>query len=479
MSSAEPSTSSIADQWASIPVDVINAARLADEALQLANQDTALENALNEMASVRGFVGDPSQILGSPATKHGEIAEVVEVGVRRARDVLVGENPTATFEGVGRTAPSDYLIDGIDVQSKFHNGANNSLSAVLKHMEQYKNFGRDGSYYHLPKDQHEQILRILNGDTSGMSDKSVRAVLEKVQEIEASTGKAFTEVVRPSLSEYPEVQQGKVIETLDKHERELQDKNEDLKNQIEVDHKPSIEEGLKATSIAAVVGATVGFATASIKKYQKEGKNIFKGDFTTEDWKDVGGSTLTGGAMGAVTGAMVYTLTNCAELSAPLAGAFVSAVKGLGSLTHDYHEGKITIDQLVDGGMLVCTDVALVGLCTAAGQILIPLPVLGAVLGSIVGKVLTQVAAGQIKGLQEAVDKRMSQAMEKLDAAYQAVVTRVTAEFSQLGDLTVAAFDITRNTQLVQASLELARKHGVDEKQLLLDHADLDRYMLD
>ena len=59
----------------------------------------------------------------------------------------------ATFEGVGRTVATDYKVHGVDVQSKYINGANNSLSHVLKHMEDYignyEAFGKDG-YYVIP-----------------------------------------------------------------------------------------------------------------------------------------------------------------------------------------------------------------------------------------------------------------------------------------------------------------------------------------
>ena len=60
----------------------------------------------------------------------------------------------ATKDGVGRTAPEDYRVNGVAVQSKYINGTNNSLSHVLEHLEKYKdiNFGQDGSYYVIPKD---------------------------------------------------------------------------------------------------------------------------------------------------------------------------------------------------------------------------------------------------------------------------------------------------------------------------------------
>ncbi|MGQ4648456.1 hypothetical protein [Lyngbya aestuarii] len=112
----------------------------------LDSQDAAFAKAIEQVAKVRDFVGTPEHILGNNKTKHGEIAEQVEVGIRNARSYLRQQTTNATFDGVGRTAPADYLIDGIQVQSKFINGVSNNLDHVLKHMGKYGNFGRDGSY---------------------------------------------------------------------------------------------------------------------------------------------------------------------------------------------------------------------------------------------------------------------------------------------------------------------------------------------
>lgn len=45
-----------------------------------------------------------------------------------------------TFEGVGRTAPEDYLRNGQMVQSKFYNGSENTLDAVRTHLDKYPDF---------------------------------------------------------------------------------------------------------------------------------------------------------------------------------------------------------------------------------------------------------------------------------------------------------------------------------------------------
>lgn len=92
-------TTSVQDQISSAIVDGINVARLQDEITQLNLQDQCFINSMKHVDQVREFIGTPKNILGSDLTKHGEIAEHVEVGIRNARDALAGDTVRATFEG--------------------------------------------------------------------------------------------------------------------------------------------------------------------------------------------------------------------------------------------------------------------------------------------------------------------------------------------------------------------------------------------
>ncbi len=144
-----------------------------------------LDKALQCVDNVRDFVGSPEHILGNPKTKHGEIAENVDVWFHNADQIMRNRKADATFEGVGRTVATDYKVHGVDVQSKYINGANNSLSHVLKHMEDYignyEAFGKDG-YYVIPKDQYELIQRVLK------DDKEISSKGFFIQSIENSKG---------------------------------------------------------------------------------------------------------------------------------------------------------------------------------------------------------------------------------------------------------------------------------------------------
>jgi uncharacterized membrane-anchored protein YhcB (DUF1043 family) len=465
------------DQISASIIAEVNNTRFQNELAAQLTQDEAFTKAIAQIDKVRAFIGSPEKILGSAATKHGEIAEQTEVGIRNARSAVNQENLTATFKDVGRIAPEDYKIDGIAAQSKFINGANANLDHVLKHMDKYTDFGRDGSYYHIPKDHYETITKVINGDTKGLSTRSINAIQAKVQNIEQESGYTFPEVVKPSNAKYAEVQQGNVHKTLDKHEQEIEQKNQANKDQITHDHRPTLAEAAKATAVAGAVGGAVSFAGGLYAKY-REGKNPFKGELTSNDWKELGVSSLKGAAGGTIAGGSIYLLTSYASLSAPFAGAVVSAGKGISSLFSDYDNGNIDFNEFMNLGMIVCADSAIVGLATVAGQTMIPIPMIGAVIGSIAGKMMAEFITEKDQTLAEKMQQEMTEFINQLDAVQQKVVNQINQEYDRLGKLTEAAFDLKYNQQLLEASITLAQAYHVDNHLIIHNKKQLDDFML-
>ena len=101
--------------------------------------NSSTTNVSHGLDSVREFIDRPGNILGSPATKHGEIAEVAEVALRRSWDTLFERAPSADLHP-DRIGPIDYIVKGADVQSKFYNDVHNSLGGVAGHLDKHPNF---------------------------------------------------------------------------------------------------------------------------------------------------------------------------------------------------------------------------------------------------------------------------------------------------------------------------------------------------
>ena len=194
--------------------------------------------------------------------------------------------------------------------------------------------------------------------------------------------------------------------------------------------------------------------------------------------RDVGLDTLKGAAIGGVSAGAIYTLTNYASMGAPFASALVTATKGVGSLTMSYQRGEIDLDKFTDLGLIVCAESAIVGAMTIAGQTLIPVPVLGALIGSISGKFLVTVAKNLDGKTSQALQAKMDDFNRRLNDIEQRALKRILSEFEALGELTTAAFNVENNRQLLEASITLAQAYGVDKNKIIKNADDLDAFMM-
>ncbi len=470
----------VAATWASL--DAADRANRLAEVIQ--TQDRNFLDAWREMSRVRDFVGSPENILGNPATKHGEIAEQVHVGVRRAIDALYGRTPTATFSGVGRLDPVDYREMGVDIQSKYYNGLRNTLEGVSLHETKYQDFASGGGHYHIPRDQYQQIEQLRQtGQIDGLSEKSANAISGKLNDLQQKTGRSLDELIQPGEGTYAEVQQGRVHDTLDDRENRLAQKNDELKQEAITEHGPSLSGLGSAAAIGAAAGSGVRFGQAIWVKY-RDGKNPFKGEFSTQDWKDVGVAATKGAGGGAVAGSALYALTNSTDLAAPFAGALVSSLMGVGDLLRQYHSGKIDGEQFVELSHVIAADAAIVGLAAMAGQVLIPIPMLGAFVGSLAGKI---VASAIKNGLGMAESKLIARlatyekrAIEQLDEEFRAFIKKLDAYFGSLERLAKVAFDNTVNTDLrLEASIQFAEIVGVPDRHIIRKTDELDAFMME
>ncbi|WP_226679059.1 hypothetical protein [Mesobacillus jeotgali] len=452
-------------------------------------QDINFENALKHMMKMRQFLSDPKIILGSDQTKHGEVAEHLEVNIRNAMAALKGQSDVATFDGVGRTAPEDFILDGIKYQSKFINGTNNTLKHVLDHFDKYQDRSMN---YSIPKDQYKIIEAIRSGQApKGLNDKSIRAILQKIEEIERQTGRTFQDIVKPSISDYTEAQLGKAGETVSKHQDQIVDENQKIQDGIEKDARektksveakkgPSVGEGVKVAGIAAAIAASLNTITVIYGKV-KSGKKIQ--DFDKDDWLEVGLSSAKAGAKGGVTAASIYALTNITSLSTPFAGAVTSAAMGMSSLLADLTKDMISMDEFVTQGQVLCLEAGIAATGGAIGQMLIPIPVLGSIIGTVTANFVWGFAKDKL-GTREQELKQMLNAytdsiLEKVDQAYQDIIKKINDTYARYNSLIEAAFDVDANSAvLAAASVNLAEALGVDERKILKNDADLDAFFL-
>ncbi|MEX6702297.1 hypothetical protein ABS315_22290 [Peribacillus frigoritolerans] len=453
------------------------------------NQNLNFETALNYMMKMRQFLSEPKNILGSEQTKHGEVAEHLEVNVRNAWAAIKGQSEVATFDGVARTAPEDFILDGIKYQSKFINGTNNTLKHVLEHFGKYQDSSMN---YSIPKDQFNIIKAIRLGQApSDLNDKSIRAILQKVEEIERQTGRSFQEIVKPSVSNYSDAQLGTVGETVSKHQDRIVDENQRIQDEIQKDARkktisieakkgPSIDEGIKVAASGAAITASLNMITIIYSKV-KNGKKIQ--DFDKDDWKEIGISSAQVGTKGGVTAGSIYALTNLTSLSAPFAGAVTSAAMGLSSLLGDVNKNQISMDEFVTQGQILCIEAGIAATGGAIGQMLIPIPVLGSIIGTVTANFVWEFAKDKLyareQELKTMLDTYTKSILAKVEKAYQDIISKINATYSRYNSLIDAAFDVHANSAVLAAtSIDLAVELGVNDSKILRSDDDLDAFFL-
>lgn len=460
--------------------------QVASQKMQEAGE--ILNQGLGCIENIRDFVANPNHILGSDRSKHGEIAEQIEVQIRKGRAIMDHMKPTATFEGVGRTAPEDYIIDGMPVQSKFINYCRGSLEHVLEHVHKYPDFANSG-FYHIPKDQYAILEKIYNGESvEELSSRSVNACKKLIQQIEAETGNPFCQVVKPGISNYSDVQVGQVDKTLNNYEAEFNDQHraevKDIRQEWdrakeEVEHMTDLSWG-EALKYSAISAGITGLTSAGITIYSKihNGKKIT--EFSLDDWKDVGYDFSKGAIKGGISGIGIYGLTKLGGFSAPFAGAVVSTAVGISFLLYDYKIGKISENEFADSACALSIEAGLAAIGASIGQMLIPVPVLGAIVGSAAAnaalKISRHICSEHEAKLIRNMEAEYEKLMKSLNAECEKIIRQMDRYYSQLGGYINAALSPVSAVRFY-GSIELCKFLKVPETDIIHSINELDRYM--
>lgn len=233
---------------------------------------------------------------------------------------------------------------------------------------------------------------MLSGDTDGLSAKSIRAIKEKIREIEEQTGHSFFDVVRSGNVDYAAVQRGKIMETLDKksdqlnqtadNQKQRADERSDKKReQAQQEAAPSLQKAGKAAAEASFISGGFQLAVGIYSKC-KEGKKI--NEFTVDDWKDIGIDTAKAAAEGGISGFAIYSITNFTSISAGPAAAGVSLAFSVSELAYRKSTGAISDEEFKESCQMAALNAAVSAVGAAIGQELIPIPLLGAWIGSFI-----------------------------------------------------------------------------------------------
>ena len=367
-------------------------------------------------------------------------------------------------------------------------------------MEQYPGYA---GVFHIPRDQHLELVELQNSGTlAGYPPRIVESIRELLDSIEQTIGRSYLDGILPGQLTYDEaVRLGELTNqtrqgTLDPEqayrehnaladgEKSIKGQSQDNKEAISSahDHLGSVQGLAEAAAWAAVASGGIEITRVLIAKY-RAGKNPFKGEFSVADWSDVGIAAADRVGAGGVLGAGVYLVTNLTGLAAPFAASFVSAVVGLKALHGRLQAGTIDESQFVELARFVVCEAAIIGLAVAAGQVAIPIPLLGALIGGIAGRI----AASLLRDCFD--DSGADELAAKVTAHEQAnwkqirnspdeVIARLDRYFGDLDWLARLAFDPAANATIrLRTSVDIGRQLNVPEALLLKSTGELDTFM--
>ena len=414
---------------------------------------------------------------------HGFIAEVAECGIGNAREQIEGKAPI--YEWINDNGPEDLRRGATLIQQKFVNGGGHlSLQAIRMHLNAYPDFLDNGGVYQIPEEHYEKIkwlLSISEKEANKMSTSTGDFSLKQWREVHEffKNGDIPLDKVEPSKLKYSEVQKGTYEQTFSKEKDSLRKRNQERKEQAYNKSKSTLSEGAKATAAAAAIEGAMALCLGIAEK-RKSGKKF--NAFDEEDWKEIAATTGKGTLKGSIRGASIYTLTNFTATPAAVASAMVTAIFGIAEQAYQLKQGNVNEQRFIENTEMLCLDASVSALSSFAGQILIPVPVLGAVIGNTVGTMMYQIAKDNLSAREQKIFEEYAEAVRQLDVSlqeqYQEFVDEIGKDTKLFMELLNRAFAPDLRVAF-EGSIDLAKSCGVPVDEILDSKEKIASYFMD
>ena len=414
---------------------------------------------------------------------HGFIAEVAECGIGNAREQIEGKAPI--YEWINDNGPEDLRRGATLIQQKFVNGGGHlSLQAIRMHLNAYPDFLDNGGVYQIPEEHYEKIkwlLSISEKEANKMSTSTGDFSLKQWREVHEffKNGDIPLDKVEPSKLKYSEVQKGTYEQTFSKEKDSLRKRNQERKEQAYNKSKSTLSEGAKATAAAAAIEGAMALCLGIAEK-RKSGKKF--NAFDEEDWKEIAATTGKGTLKGSIRGASIYTLTNFTATPAAVASAMVTAIFGIAEQAYQLKQGNVNEQRFIENTEMLCLDASVSALSSFAGQILIPVPVLGAVIGNTVGTMMYQIAKDNLSAREQKIFEEYAEAVRQLDVSlqdqYQKFVDEIGKDTKLFMELLNRAFAPDIRVAF-EGSIDLAKSCGVPVDEILDSKEKIASYFMD
>ena len=415
---------------------------------------------------------------------HGFIAEFAEAGIVNARRAFEGLNPIVKV--LNDNGPADLLIGRNTIQMKFYNNLRDELAQSFHYSAKMKMM--------FPKDHVLVYEKIMAGakevefDGKRLSIKQITDIRQMINDITESKGlTSYKSWMKSSVLNYDDAQRNSINKVLDlekiKIDKKVKVKRRELAKKKILAKKnslPNLREANKIAKNTFLLQGGLALMSSVYGKY-KEGKTIF--EFEQSDWLDCGLETVEGAVKGCISGYAIYGLTNVFKMSAPNASAFVTASYGMVDIITKLRTNEITEDEFINFITINTLDTTLATIGSCVGQTLIPVPVLGAVVGSIATSIIWEIGKGILSDREQELiqnyRENLDNHIKNLDDKYKIIFNDIMDKYHKLGRLQDYSFDLSINTRLrFEYSIELAEYIGVSDDEILHDLSEIDSYFL-
>lgn len=175
-------------------------------------------------------------------------------------------------------------------------------------------------------------------------------------------------------------------------------------------------------------------------------------------------------------------LTNVTATPAAVASSIVTAAFGVAEQANKLRRGEIDELEFIENAELVCLETAVSALSSFVGQALIPVPVLGAVIGNTVGIIMYKAVSSSLSKREASLIVQYLDEQRALDeqlaARYQELIDKLEASMSDYLGVLERAFSPDVEVALL-GSVELALELGVASDEVLDSDEKVLAYFLD
>ena len=463
-------------------VQYLNTIRFENLINSLNQQDINLDNAITSLDTTLNEINKLiNSNRGGEKGIHGFIAEISEVGIGNAKENIIGKNNE--YEWVNDNGVADLVRNGTNIQQKYYQ-KDLSLSAIAEHLKKYPNFLKEGGKYQIPKDQYEKIqyLRAISENEANKLAKSNGTFSlkqwRKVNEFFKDDSIDINSI-EPANLEYSEVQKNVVNNTINKEKEKIKETDDEIRKKIVNENKPTLSEGIKVTAISSVVEGGTTFISLIIKK--KKEKKFIK-NFTPEDWKEIIKKSGVSTTKGGVRGASLYILTNYAKTPSAVANALTTSAFGVSEQVYLYKKGKITENELLENSELLYLESSVSAIASILGQTIIPIPVIGTIIGNTIGLKMYEIAKNNFKTAEQKIIQKYCDEIKLLEKdlldEYNNFVEKVKQEVYLYMQILEKLYS-TNVQEIFEGSIKMAQLYGIASDEILDSKEKIDKYFMD